>query len=35
MVVSKGHENDLAWMSGSYATEGLMLSRAIVREGLS
>jgi len=35
MVVSKGHENDLAWMSGSYSTEGLMLSRAIVREGLS
>ncbi|WP_027233867.1 type VI secretion system Vgr family protein [Leisingera caerulea] len=35
MVVSKGHENDLAWMSGSYSTDGLMLSRAIVREGLS
>lgn len=35
MVVSKGHENDLAWMSGSYSTDGLMMSRAIVREGLS
>ncbi|MBQ4824246.1 type VI secretion system tip protein VgrG [Leisingera sp. HS039] len=35
MVVSKGHENDLAWMSGTYSTDGLMMSRAIVREGLS
>ncbi|CUH98432.1 type VI secretion system Vgr family protein [Leisingera aquaemixtae] len=35
MVVSKGHENDLVWMSGTYATDGLMMSRAIVREGLS
>ncbi|WP_323775933.1 type VI secretion system Vgr family protein [Leisingera sp.] len=35
MVVSKGHENDLAWMSGTYSTDGLQMSRAIVREGLS
>ncbi|MEW2914734.1 type VI secretion system tip protein TssI/VgrG [Leisingera sp. JC11] len=35
MVVSKGHENDLAWMTGTYSTDGLMMSRAIVREGLS
>lgn len=35
MVVSKGHQDDLAWLSGSYSADGLMMSRAIVREGLS
>ncbi|TNJ42338.1 type VI secretion system Vgr family protein [Phaeobacter sp. B1627] len=35
MTESKAHENDVVWMSGSYSVKGLMMRRAIVREGLS
>ncbi|WP_420006743.1 type VI secretion system Vgr family protein [Arenibacterium sp. LLYu02] len=35
MTESKAHEKDVVWMSGSYSVEGLMMRRAIVREGLS
>ena len=35
MTESKAHENDVIWMSGSYSVKGLMMRRAIVREGLS
>lgn len=35
MTESKAHEKDVVWMSGSYSVDGLMMRRAIVREGLS
>ncbi|NIZ15372.1 type VI secretion system Vgr family protein [Phaeobacter sp. HF9A] len=35
MTESKAHEKDVVWMSGSYSVKGLMMRRAIVREGLS
>lgn len=35
MTESKAHDNDVVWMSGSYSVEGLMMRRAIVREGMS
>lgn len=35
MVVSKSHDSDLVWMSGSYSVRDLFMKRAIVREGFS